>query len=104
MPRPKPDIARKAVIVRLEPELLAKIDKARGEVPRSIYIRRALQDEVARDAGIEMTMGDYQRIILAPAAQRQEQQFADDMARALVSIGPVKPKAGSRLKKPKGGK
>lgn len=39
------------ILVRFEPELLAKIDELRGEVPRSIYIRYRLAEAVrARSA------------------------------------------------------
>lgn len=100
MPRPKPDITPKALVLRLEPELLAAVDKARGDTPRSVYIRRAIREEMARDKGIDFTVGDYVRKVLKPAVAREATAFAEDVMRG-VQFGPTKTAPGSRLPKPK---
>ena len=50
MPRPKPDVAAVSVLLRLHPDTLAAIDAARGDTPRTMWIRALINSHVAARA------------------------------------------------------
>ena len=44
------DTLRERVELRLSADLLEEIDKARGDVPRSVWIRRAIEERLVAQA------------------------------------------------------
>lgn len=91
------------VLLRLAPDLLARIDEMRGEVPRSIFIRNRLADMVeavpvwksVRTREVKMENG---------ATGVEAVLDGDDASSIGIQIGPRKAGYGDRLKPEKGAK
>lgn len=84
-----------SVLLRLEPGLLSAIDKVRGDVPRSVFIRKRLlasiSDPVVPDCAEE---GAF---VHADTGEEYDSGLR-------VQVGPAASKPGSRLKPDKGAK
>lgn len=79
----------KPILLRMPDELVAQIDAARGDVPRSVFIRRCCERAVAPG-------------YVTPAFQEVREKMIEDYTKPRelpgVTSGPVKPAYGSRLK------
>jgi hypothetical protein len=49
-------MAKKALPLRIDEKLLARVDEARGDVPRTRWVERALEEKLAR-SGVKIPVG-----------------------------------------------
>lgn len=92
MPRPKPDVETVPVYLRIHPDVLAVIDKLRGDASRAAWIMAC----VGRDLGerSERAAG----VMVARKAAKVEPPAVVQVVTAAVQFGPTKADPGSRLK------
>lgn len=103
----------KQVLLRLEPDFSAEIDQARGDVPRTVWIRRACERSLEHHQRI---FGGYsvneEAVVTDPTNKEQlearygkaasfviKRRVDEEPRTPALPIGPASPKPGSRLKK-----
>lgn len=93
MGRPLRAIKRRAVLVRMEPDQWAMIDKAAGDMPRHDWIVKTLLG-AAEPKPVVATP-----VVAKPVPAAQRQQAAAKTSG--VQFGPTRAEPGRRLKRPK---
>lgn len=125
MPRPKPDITRTPVLLRLDPDLLARVDACKGAVRTKKFVwllelglqvyeghkvaprivmepkgqpRQRPAPEIVEERAAKM--GVYLQNLAKLSFEMEAEAFANDVMQS-VQFGPTKTAPGSRLPKSK---